>query len=117
MTIDELHDEYGYIVDIDIDNELCVGIELEKREAKIYYLNHTPKAKDFPGYEIISEEEIEYYDLIDDFPEVFVDCENAEAFFRGDIFDDEELEIVLGYGQEELENKSITVLESTFSVI
>ena len=115
MTIDELFDEYGYIVDIDIDNEICVGINLENRSANIYYLADEANAKHFPGYNIVHDEEIEYYDLIDDFPEIFIDCETAEAFFRGDIFDDEAQALVIG--QEELENKSIYVLENAFNIM
>lgn len=110
MTLEDLHDEYGYITYVDPDNGVAVGILLDARQAKIYYLDYNPSHGKIGEFDILSEEEIDYLELISDFPDAFEDCENAEVYFRGDIIDEKEVEEIMTKGNFELENRSFLVI-------
>ena len=109
MKFDDICDIYGYIVHFDEDNGSCIGIKLESREASIYYIEPDEDGE-ICGWTVVSEEPIEYYDLVADFPEIFEEAVCAEMWLREDILDDDYSKNTLIEGNIELETKSHFVL-------
>jgi hypothetical protein len=107
-NLDDLHDQYGYVVYFDPENDLAVGVLLEDRVIKIYYLNRNDKG-DFGPYEVVTDEDISYEMLVTDFPESLINSDNAECWLREDPMDDDAQEF-LEIGNKELEFKSFKVL-------